>query len=83
MDDELLCNDSVIKVTASLHPVVVSKNMEVLVIQNFQLIGELQQHVLSLRVRGINKRSVLDILLGHFEDIIEKVDVLFVMLCAA
>lgn len=57
--------------------------MEVLVIQNFQLIGELQQHVLSLRVRGINKRSVLDILLGHFEDIIEKVDVLFVMLCAA
>ncbi|KMT04854.1 hypothetical protein BVRB_7g170240 isoform A [Beta vulgaris subsp. vulgaris] len=72
LDDELLCNDSVIKVTASLHPVVVSKNMEVLVIQNFQLIGELQQHVLSLRVRGINKRSVLDILLGHFEDIIEK-----------
>lgn len=74
MDGELLGDgDSAIKVTVSLHPVLVN--------QNFHLTRELQEHVLALRGRGINNRSVKDILLGHLEDIIEKVSVFFVCVC--
>lgn len=82
LDDELLGDgNSTIKLTTSMHPVVVAKDMEVLVVRNFQLIREFQEHVVALRARGVNKRSVEDVLLGHFADIIEKVsDFIFVML---
>ncbi|KNA10543.1 hypothetical protein SOVF_143350 isoform A [Spinacia oleracea] len=73
LDDELLGDgNSTIKLTTSMHPVVVAKDMEVLVVRNFQLIREFQEHVVALRARGVNKRSVEDVLLGHFADIIEK-----------
>ncbi|KAL2892752.1 Midasin [Bienertia sinuspersici] len=75
LDDELLGGgDSAIKSTASLHLVVVSKDMELLVIQNFQLIRELKDHVLALHGQGIDKRSVKDILLDHLEELIKKAE---------
>ncbi|KAL2899649.1 Midasin [Bienertia sinuspersici] len=73
LDGELL-GDAANKVTVSLHPVVVSKDKEVLVKQNFHLISELQEHVRVLRSQGINKRSVKDILLDHLEEIIVKAE---------
>lgn len=60
LDDELLGDgNSAIKMTVSLHPVVVSNDLEAFVVQNFQLIREFQEHVLALRVRTTYKRSVI------------------------
>lgn len=74
MDEELLGDgESAFKLAVPMHPVVVSKDMEVLVTQNFQLVKELQEHILALHKRITDKRSLENVLLGHFEDIIEKV----------
>ena len=74
MDEELLGDgESAFKLAVLMHPVVVTKDMEALVIQNFQLMKELQEHILALHVQIKDKRSLENVLLGHFEDIIEKV----------
>ncbi|XP_057535568.1 midasin isoform X3 [Amaranthus tricolor] len=73
LDEELLGDgESAFKLAVLMHPVVVTKDMEALVIQNFQLMKELQEHILALHVQIKDKRSLENVLLGHFEDIIEK-----------
>ncbi|XP_021720497.1 midasin-like [Chenopodium quinoa] len=72
LDNELLGDDnSAIKASNSMYPIVAGKDMEELVKKNFQLIREFQEHVLDLRVQ-VNKKSIEDVLLGHFSEIIEK-----------
>jgi len=78
LDDELLGNcGSTIKVAASTPAVVMSNDMVHLVTQNFHLIRELQERSAVLVELRMNKRSIEDILLGHFEDVTRKVLMLF------
>ncbi|KAK9734478.1 hypothetical protein RND81_04G142700 [Saponaria officinalis] len=71
LDGELLGGGSSIKLTAQMRAIVITKEMEQTVIQNFQLIRELQDDLLVLREQGVNMRAV-DILLNHLHNIFEK-----------
>ncbi|KAL9235481.1 hypothetical protein vseg_010237 [Gypsophila vaccaria] len=71
LDGELLGDGASIKLTAQMRSIVITKEIEQSIIQNFHLIRELQEELLALREQGTNKRAV-DILLSHLQDIFEK-----------
>ncbi|XP_052182550.1 midasin isoform X2 [Diospyros lotus] len=75
LDSYLVGHDRVVatSASASLHPIVVSKQMEQLVSQNFQMMKEFEVHLQAFRCQDEDKRSVKEILLSHFDDIFKKV----------
>ncbi|GFY97181.1 midasin-like protein [Actinidia rufa] len=76
LDNFLLGHDRVVtSATASLHPCVISKQMEQLVLQNFQMIKEFENCLSTFRQQGEDRRSVKGVLLDHFEDILNKVSI--------
>ncbi|KZV19144.1 midasin [Dorcoceras hygrometricum] len=59
-----------------LQPYGVTKQMELLVNENFQLIKTFKNKLSALRNTGAGKVAVTDILLGHFEDLFAKVQII-------
>ncbi|KAI8548545.1 hypothetical protein RHMOL_Rhmol07G0280600 [Rhododendron molle] len=73
LDNHLLGRDRVLtSVTPPLHPYVVSKPMEQFVLQNFQTIKEFEKQLCALREQDEDRRSVKEVLLGRFDDILKK-----------
>ncbi|CAL5443785.1 unnamed protein product [Camellia sinensis] len=60
----------------SLHPCVVSKQMEQLVFQNFRMIKEFEENLGAFLRQDEDRRSVKMVLLGRFEDILKKVNLI-------
>lgn len=56
-----------------LRPYVVSKAMEQLVYKNIQVIQEFEEQLLHFRNRDWNGSSVIETLLGHFDDALRQV----------
>ncbi|KAG5541983.1 hypothetical protein RHGRI_021724 [Rhododendron griersonianum] len=73
LDNHLLGRDRVLtSVTPPLHPCVVSKPMEQFVLQIFQTIKEFEKQLCALREQDEDRRSVKEVLLGRFDDILKK-----------
>ncbi|KAF7137371.1 hypothetical protein RHSIM_Rhsim07G0217300 [Rhododendron simsii] len=73
LDNHLLGRDRVLtSVTPTLHPYVVSKQMEQFVLQNFQMTKEFEKQLCALREQDEDRRSVNEVLLGRFDDILKK-----------
>ncbi|KAK6912183.1 LOW QUALITY PROTEIN: ATPase, dynein-related, AAA domain, partial [Dillenia turbinata] len=73
LDDCLLgCIEVPTTVADTLHPCCVSKGMEELVLQNFQRFKEFEVQVCAFRGHEPERRTVKDILLGHFDCIFRK-----------
>ncbi|XP_058222016.1 midasin-like isoform X2 [Rhododendron vialii] len=73
LDNHLLGRDRVLtSVTPPLHPYVVSKQMEQFVLQNFQMIKEFEKQLCAFREQDEDRRSVNEVLLGRFDDILKK-----------
>lgn len=51
--------------------------MEQLVSDNFQAINEFEKHLLAFRKQDVDRSSVREVLLSHFEELFEKVSVFF------
>ncbi|GAB4842595.1 hypothetical protein Ancab_012571 [Ancistrocladus abbreviatus] len=73
LDEYLLGNGVRIKIATSMRPLLISKEMELFLIQNVEVLKEFQEHLRAFRGKDINRSSVEDTLIRHFEDIIEKV----------
>ncbi|XP_074294838.1 midasin-like [Silene latifolia] len=71
LDGELLGAGPSIKLTAQMRAIVITKDMEQSIAQNFRFIRELHEDLLALREKGMNKRAI-DILLEHLQDIFDK-----------
>ncbi|KAH9607417.1 hypothetical protein KSS87_007507 [Heliosperma pusillum] len=71
LDGELLGAGPSIKLTAQMRAIVITKEMEQSIAQNFQFLRELHDDLLALREKGMNRRAV-DILLEHLQDIFVK-----------
>ncbi|XP_059643593.1 midasin [Cornus florida] len=70
LDNYLLGHNRIITVeTVPLHPSIISKQMEELVLQNFKFIKEFEEHLCTFRMELMDRRSVEKALLGRFEDI--------------
>ncbi|XP_057977825.1 midasin isoform X2 [Malania oleifera] len=73
LDYYLLGNDGVITTReASLHPHVMSEQMEKMVLQNFQAIREFEEQLSVFCGQDLDKRTVKEALLSHFDHIIVK-----------
>lgn len=64
-------------VTGSFHHFVIPKQTEQLVIKNFQVIYEFQEHLSSFRQQDLGKSSVIQTLLSHFDDLLKKVFLMY------
>ena len=74
LDNCLLGQKEVISTPACvLQPYVVTEQMKELVIQNFEVINIFREHHSALSKRVANQSSVENILLGHFNEVFEKV----------
>lgn len=74
LDNCLLGQKEVISTPASvLQPFVVTEQMKELVIQNFEVINNFREHHSAFSKRVANQRSIENILLGHFDEVFEKV----------
>lgn len=74
MDNYLLGPDrAIVTLAGSSQRVLISKDMEQLVSQNFEVLKEFEEHLLAFHAKDVDKSSVEDILLSHFVDILEKV----------
>lgn len=74
LDNYLLGQKEVISTPASiLQPYVVTEQMKELVSQNFEVINIFKEHLSTLSKRVANQRSIENILLGHFDEVFEKV----------
>ncbi|XAR49907.1 hypothetical protein NMG60_11004090 [Bertholletia excelsa] len=69
------CGGVVTSSISTLHPCFVSKQMELLVFQNFQMIKELEDHLYAFRRQDEDRRCVKEILLSHLGDIFKKVNI--------
>ncbi|KAL6993116.1 hypothetical protein U1Q18_011234 [Sarracenia purpurea var. burkii] len=77
LDSLLIGHDRVVtSLTTSLHPYVLSKQMEQLVLQNLQMIKEFQKDLCAFRLQDEGRSSVKEALLGHFDDILKKVSLM-------
>ncbi|XP_038899709.1 midasin isoform X2 [Benincasa hispida] len=73
LDNCLLGQKEVISTPASfLQPYVVTEQMKELIIQNFEVINIFREHHSDLSKRLANRRSIENILLGHFDEVFEK-----------
>ncbi|ONI15461.1 hypothetical protein PRUPE_3G044200 [Prunus persica] len=73
LDNYLLGPDrAIVTLAGSSQRVLISKDMEQLVSQNFEVLKEFEEHLLAFHAKDVDKSSVEDILLGHFVDILEK-----------
>lgn len=45
--------------------------------KNFQAMKEFEEHLLAFRKQGVDRSSVEEILLSHFEEFFEKVSIFF------
>ena len=76
MDDYLLGRNRVLTTVAtSFYPPVITKQMEQLVFQNFQVIREFEECLCAFQRQEVDRRSVQEVLLNRFEDIIKKVSI--------
>lgn len=57
----------------ALHPIAITKHMEQLVYKNFDLVKEFEVDYSAFHSRDGAGAAVKDILLGHFEEIFDKV----------
>ncbi|XP_043707635.1 midasin [Telopea speciosissima] len=69
-------NGSVTTPAASLPPFIISRQMEELVMHNFQVISTFECHVRAFCSQTVEGRSVKEVLLGRFGDIFNKAKVL-------
>ncbi|KAJ0075983.1 hypothetical protein Patl1_33593 [Pistacia atlantica] len=73
LDNYLLGSGGAITLmTGSFHHFVIPKQTEQLVVKNFQVINEFQEHLSSLRQQDLGKSSVIQTLLSHFDDLLKK-----------
>ncbi|GMH22037.1 hypothetical protein Nepgr_023880 [Nepenthes gracilis] len=72
LDYNLLGHGDKIKMATSIRPLLISKEMEQFVIQNFQILKEFQKDLFDFCRKEIITRSVEDTLLRHFKGVIEK-----------
>lgn len=74
LDNNLLGGDrDITRVPASPYLFVVSRQMEALVSQNFQIIEDFKKHLDGLVVSNGVRSSVKETLLGHFKEVFDKV----------
>ncbi|KAL7162677.1 hypothetical protein ACSBR2_043041 [Camellia fascicularis] len=77
LDRYLIGLDRVVtSLATSLHPCVVSKQMEQLVFQNFRMIKDFEENLGAFLQQDEDRRSVKMVLLGRFEDILKKVNLI-------
>ncbi|CBI35900.3 unnamed protein product, partial [Vitis vinifera] len=73
LDDYLLGRNRVLTTVAtSFYPPVITKQMEQLVFQNFQVIREFEECLCAFQRQEVDRRSVQEVLLNRFEDIMKK-----------
>ncbi|PIN24695.1 hypothetical protein CDL12_02577 [Handroanthus impetiginosus] len=73
LDDHLLgSNEDITMVGIALHPYGVTKEMEHLVDQNFELIKTFETNLAAFRGQENEQGAVISILLGHIEDLLAK-----------
>lgn len=63
-----------------IRPFTISKKMELLVWKNFQVIKDFEEHLIEFRRQNLNRSSVMETLLGRFDDVLEKVLLLCLVL---
>ncbi|CAN6468645.1 unnamed protein product [Victoria cruziana] len=71
LDKYLLCNESVLT-TAPMHPLLITKRMEDLVIQNFEVLNEIENGIHMILEGNIEPESGKDCLVRQLVGIIEK-----------
>lgn len=73
MDCYLIGGSKAVTTIASSHLFVVTQEMEQLVSENFKAIKDFKDHFLVLKANGIDRSSVKNVLIHHFQEIIDKV----------
>ncbi|GAB2269171.1 hypothetical protein Dimus_004101 [Dionaea muscipula] len=73
LDFDLLSHSGpVIKIATKMCPLLISKETEQFVIQNFQILREFRDHLSAFRAKQMSRSSVENTLLRHFDDVVEK-----------
>lgn len=74
LDNSLVvCDGSIVTLAGTIHPCVISEQMEQLVLHNFQVLQEFEQK-LSVSVKGdFEKNSIIESVLNHFGERFKKV----------
>lgn len=73
MDCYLIGGSKAVTTVASSHLSVVTQEIVQLVSENFKAIKDFKEHFLVLQEQGINRSSVKNVLIRHFQEIIDKV----------
>lgn len=73
MDCYLIGGSKAVTAAASSRPYVVTQEMEQLVSENFKAIKDFKDHFLVLQEQDIDRSSVKNVLIHHFQEIIDKV----------
>ncbi|WCJ27054.1 Midasin [Euphorbia peplus] len=58
--------------TGPSRPYVISKHMELLVLENFELVKEFEEHLMHISEQDSNRSSVIEALLSRFNDALQK-----------
>jgi midasin len=74
-------NRTITTLADSSHCYIVTKQMEQLVSKNFLAIKEFEEHLLAFHKQDVDRSSVKEVLLSHFEELFDKVPVYFLSLC--
>lgn len=74
LDHYLLGSDKIVAMVApSLPPLLISKKMEQLVLENFQTLREFEEHLRAFLYHDLDRRSVTEALFCKFDEIFKKV----------
>lgn len=74
LDNYLLGSDKIVAVVApSLPPLLISKEMEQLVLENFQILREFEEHLRAFFYHDLDRRSVTEALFYKFDETFKKV----------
>lgn len=73
LDHYLLGSDKIVAMVApSLPPLLISKKMEQLVLENFQTLREFEEHLRAFLYHDLDRRSVTEALFCKFDEIFKK-----------
>ncbi|AET01690.2 midasin [Medicago truncatula] len=72
LDCYLIGGSKAVTTIASSHLSVVTQEMEQLVSENFKVIKDFKDHFLVLQANGMDRSSVKNVLIHHFQEIIDK-----------
>ncbi|KAK7311671.1 hypothetical protein RJT34_09956 [Clitoria ternatea] len=76
LDCKLIGGTKAVIAATSSHHCIVTQEMEQLVHENFKVIREFKQHLLELHEQELDRSTVKEVLIQHFQDIIDKAELI-------